>query len=286
MSRDVVFDESNGWKWSSSQGDNFGSPGMFSVVWRNTIEDGNGQTTVEEREDSVDVGENVNPPISSEGVSNEAIPPETGLENVTALRRSSRERSMPKRLDDYLLMADLIGEELLLSIDGEPSSYEEAKDAKEWMEAMCAELESINKNSTWELVNKPSDIKPIGLKWIFKIKKNSDGSINKHKARLVAKGYVQKHGIDFDEVYAPVARIETIRFLFALAATSGWEIHHLDVKTAFLHGELKELVYVYQPDGFEKRVKNKRSTSFTKHYTDLGKLQELGTPSSTKFSRA
>lgn len=89
------------------------------------------------------------------------------------------------------------------------------------------------------------------MKWVFKIKRNADGSINKYKARLVAKGYVQRHGIDYEEVFAPVARIETIRFILALAASNTWEVHHLDVKTTFLHGELKEEVYVRQPEGFE-----------------------------------
>lgn len=89
------------------------------------------------------------------------------------------------------------------------------------------------------------------MKWIFNIKRNSDGSIKKYKSRLVAKGYTQRHGIDFEEVFAPVDRIETIRFIIALAASHGWEVHHLDVKTAFLHGDLKEDVYVAQPEGFE-----------------------------------
>ena len=107
------------------------------------------------------------------------------------------------------------------------------------------------KNGTWTLEDLPAGVKAIGLKWIFKLKRNSDGSINKHKARLVAKGYVQIHGIDFDEVFAPVAMIETIRLLINLAAAYNWEIHHLDVKTAFLHGDLKEIVYVTQQEGFE-----------------------------------
>ena len=94
------------------------------------------------------------------------------------------------------------------------------------------------------MVDKPHGVKVIGLKWIFKIKRNADGSINKFKARLVAKGYVQEHGIDFEEMFAPVARIESIRLLISLAFAKRWEIHHLDVKTTFLHGELNEEVYV------------------------------------------
>ena len=101
-------------------------------------------------------------------------------------------------------------------------------------------------------------MKPIGFKWIFKIKRKADGSVNKYKARLVAKGYVQKQGIDFEEVFAPMARIETIRLLIALAATKGWEIHHLDVKTTFLNGDLNEVVYVSQPKSFIKRGEENR----------------------------
>ncbi|KAD6454709.1 hypothetical protein E3N88_09415 [Mikania micrantha] len=92
----------------------------------------------------------------------------------------------------------------------------------------------------------------MGLKWVFKIKRDASGNIIKHKARLVAKGYAQQHGIDFDEVFAPVAHIETVRLILVLAAYNGWEVHHLDVKSAFLHGELKEEVYVTQSEGFVK----------------------------------
>lgn len=93
------------------------------------------------------------------------------------------------------------------------------------------------------------------MKWVFKLKRDTDGKIVKHKARLVAKGYVQKQGIDFDEVFAPVTRLETVRLLLALAAKNGWEVHHLDVKSAFLNGDLQETVYVSQPEGFVKKNK-------------------------------
>ena len=112
------------------------------------------------------------------------------------------------------------------------------------------ELDAIRSNGTWELAALPPGHVAIGLKWVFKVKKDPAGNIVKHKARLVAKGYVQRQGVDFDEVFAPVARMETVRLLLALAAHSGWQVHHMDVKSAFLNGELVEEVYVHQPPGF------------------------------------
>ncbi|GJX22080.1 zinc finger, CCHC-type containing protein [Tanacetum coccineum] len=164
------------------------------------------------------------------------------------VRRSTRNKVLPTRLVDYQLNVH----ELMLTLDKEPRNYNEAKLNPKWLKAMKTELESIIKNNTWKLVPLPKGFVPIGLKWLFKIKRNVDGSIMKYKARLVAKGYVQQPGIDFDEVFTPVARLETIRLLIALTAGKGWKIHHLDVKTGFLHGELKEEVYVVQPEGFEK----------------------------------
>ena len=132
-------------------------------------------------------------------------------------------------------------------INEEPWDWNEAKDMKFWRNACEEEIESIKKNRTWTLIDMPVGCKAIGLKWVFKLKRNADGSVNKHKARLVAKGYVQREGIDYEEVFAPVARLEIVCVLLALAASNNWEIHHLDVKTAFLHGELKEEVFVMQP---------------------------------------
>nr|GEY64549.1 ribonuclease H-like domain, reverse transcriptase, RNA-dependent DNA polymerase [Tanacetum cinerariifolium] len=104
-------------------------------------------------------------------------------------------------------------------------------------------------------------------------KRDANGKILKHKARLVAKGYFQDHGIDFDEVFTPVARIETIRLILALVAYNKWEVHHLDVKSAFLHGDLKEDVYVSQPDGFIKTEdKGKVYRYATKILKDTGML--------------
>ena len=132
----------------------------------------------------------------------------------------------------------------------EPSSYEEACGKKEWEMSMKEEIASIEKNDTWELVELPKEKDAIGVKWIYKVKYHPDGRVQKHKARLVAKGYVQKYGIDYFETYSPVARIETVRLLLAIAAQMKWQVFQFDVKSAFLNGPLVEDVYVEQPPGF------------------------------------
>jgi hypothetical protein len=136
----------------------------------------------------------------------------------------------------------------------EPENYQEAAGDKAWQEAMKEELEMIEKNNTWELVERPTDKPVIRVKWVYKTKLHLDGIVQKHKARLVAKGYAQKSGIDYNETFAPVARLDTIRTLIALATQKGWKLFQLDVKSAFLNGVLEEDVYVEQPEGFE--VKN------------------------------
>ena len=141
-------------------------------------------------------------------------------------------------------------EETLLISGDEPLSYTEAASEEVWIRAMREEMLAIDRNDTWELEIPPPNCRPIGLKWIFKLKKNPHGDVIKHKARLVVKGYSQRKGVDYDEIYAPVVRFETIRLLIALAALKDWQIHHLDVKSAFLNGEIKEVIYVKQPEGF------------------------------------
>src|SRR4051812_10692181 len=101
---------------------------------------------------------------------------------------------------------------------------------------MLDELASIEENNTWTLTDLPPGHKPIGLKWVFKFKHDTDGNILKHKARLVAKGYVQWPGIDFDEVFAPVARLDSVRLLLVVAAQFKWQVHYMDMKTTFLNG--------------------------------------------------
>ena len=261
VSRDVIFDETKGWNWKKIDGDKnnyndfevilgeFGNHGI-TRAGENVNNDQHVEKESRGEDDDTERDENERETLETSVIQDE------GKENDSdhgeqQLRRSERVTKLPKYLDDYVLIADEEGEMLLLSLNDEPSNFVEASELKEWIDACLDELASIEKNEVWTLVDIPSGAKPIGLRWIFKIKRNSDGSIKKYKARLVAKGYVQQYGVDFEEVFAPVARLETIRLLVSIAATYGWEVHHLDVKTAFLHGELNETVYVNQPEGFE-----------------------------------
>jgi hypothetical protein len=108
----------------------------------------------------------------------------------------------------------------------------------------------IEANSTWKLVDAPVNQQPIGLKWVFKTKKDVDGVVAKYKAHLVAKGYVQHLGVDFEEVFTPVARLETVNVLLVYAMNKGWPIHHMGMKSAFLNNDLLEEVFISQPPGF------------------------------------
>jgi hypothetical protein len=133
---------------------------------------------------------------------------------------------------------------LCLVAADEPRTVDEALSEKCWRQAMQSEMQAIEDNRTWVVSDLLAKQKAIGLKWVFKVKKDPKGNIVRHKARLVAKGYAQRQGVDFDEVFAPVARIETVRVLLALAAQGGWEVHHMDVKSTFLNGDLTKIVFV------------------------------------------
>ena len=116
---------------------------------------------------------------------------------------------------------------------------------------MTIEYESIMENDVWEVVPRPQGKTVVTSKWIYKIQHAADGSMEKYKARFVAHGFSQKEGIEYDVIFAPVARYMTIHSIITLATSQGWNLHQMDVKTAFLHGLIKEEVYVEQPEGFE-----------------------------------
>ncbi|XP_042756658.2 retrovirus-related Pol polyprotein from transposon TNT 1-94 [Lactuca sativa] len=293
VSRDVIFEENRRWEWEkslkikSTPGISFTIEG-FDFSEEHYSDEGDWVSDTSEyvsRSDTVegeieepnnndiwaDSTQPINPtpnlspiPTPINTPPGTPIPPSTQNSSTHVATPSTGSSSTgggaPKR---YRLLSDLYEntneielppEELMLvSNEEEPASYDEARRKKEWVQAMNDEMASIEKNDTWNLVDLPKGRRAIGLKWVFKVKRDPQGNILKHKARIVAKGYIQKQGIDYEEVFAPVARIETVRVILALAGSNGWRVHHLDVKSAFLNGHLTEEVYVSQPEGFVKK---------------------------------
>ncbi|RVW73427.1 Retrovirus-related Pol polyprotein from transposon TNT 1-94 [Vitis vinifera] len=132
-----------------------------------------------------------------------------------------------------------------------PQNIQEAFKYPKWKAAIDEEVRALEKNGTWEITDLPRGKKPVGCKWIFTVKYKSDGNVDRYKARLVAKGFTQSYGIDYQETFAPVAKLNTVRVLLSLAANLDWSLHQLDVKNAFLNGDLEEEVYMDIPAGLE-----------------------------------
>jgi histone deacetylase 1/2 len=139
----------------------------------------------------------------------------------------------------------------LLAATGEPCSLSEALGNPKWRKAMEEEYDALLKNHTWHLVPPSSSKNLIDCKWVYRIKKRADGTIDRYKARLVAKGFKQRYGIDYEDTFSPVVKAATIRTVLAISVARGWTLRQLDVKNAFLHGVLEEEVYMRQPPGFE-----------------------------------
>lgn len=142
-----------------------------------------------------------------------------------------------------------------------PRSFKEAMaspDSAKWIDATQAEVDALIANGTWELVPLPAGRKAIGSRWVFLVKRNADGSIDRYKARVVAQGYGQRPGIDFDEVFAPTARLAAVRAILAQGALAGEYIESVDISNAYLNGELEKEyeVYMRQPEGYEKTGPN------------------------------
>ncbi|KAL4582843.1 hypothetical protein LXL04_007404 [Taraxacum kok-saghyz] len=166
------------------------------------------------------------------------------LNNPSLDTRPQRVRHIPSHLRDFHCYATLFSHH-------EPSSYKEAITNPLWQNAMQEELQALKKAQTWNIVPLPPGKSLIGSKWIYKVKTRSDGTVERYKARLVAKGFDQEYGIDYEETFAPVARITSVRSLLAIAAARHWSLYQMDVKNAFLNGDLAEEVYMRPPRGVD-----------------------------------
>jgi hypothetical protein len=195
-----------------------------------------------EEEDEMErpmIEEIITPPLS----------PTPWLDETSSSERTPRLRS----IEELYEVTENINDINLFCLLGncESLSYQEAVENVKWRDAMEEEIKSITKNDTCELTTLPQGHKEIGVRWVYMAKKNAKGDVERYKARLVAKGYSQRQGIDYDEVFAPVARLEIIRLVISLAAQNEWKIYQMDVKSTFLNGFLEEEVYIEQPQGYE-----------------------------------
>ncbi|GJT96324.1 putative RNA-directed DNA polymerase [Tanacetum coccineum] len=199
----------------------------------------------------------------------------TDIQSDANLRRSSRKVNMPKKFSDYKLdnkvkysidehvnYSNLSTENYNFSINlnkiVEPKSFDEASKDIRWVEAMNLEMEALNRNGTWVVTDLPVGRKSIGGKWVYKIKYQSNGEVDRFKARYVAKGYNQKEGIDYEETFSPIVKIVTVRCILSLAVFNSWPMYQLNVNNAFLYRDLVEDVYMSLPEGYfskdDKRV--------------------------------
>ncbi|GJZ23964.1 ribonuclease H-like domain-containing protein [Tanacetum coccineum] len=190
------------------------------------------------------------------------------------LRRSERQSKLPVRLNDYVHNSNVkYGIEKYVNYSKlnrvnlcfatnlnksiEPTCLSEAMYDPNWIEAMNNEIEALNRNNTWYICDLLVGRKPIGSKWIWKIKYKASGDIERYKARLVAKGFSQREGFDYDETFSPVVKIVTVRCLITLVVVNNWPLYQLDVNNAFLYGDLNEDVYMTLPDGYNDENKSK-----------------------------
>jgi hypothetical protein len=158
----------------------------------------------------------------------------------------------------------------LLATD-DPTTYVQAKGHPHWEQTMIVEYESLIKNKTWTLVPLPPRKNLIGCKWVYKTKFTAEGQIEKYKARLAAKGFDQQEGIDYNETFSHVPKMNTIRTILYLVASYKWEIRQMDVKSTFLNGDLNEDIYMKQPHGF---VTTKNSNLVCKLHKSLCGLKQ------------
>ncbi|GJY12245.1 retrotransposon protein, putative, ty1-copia subclass [Tanacetum coccineum] len=239
-----------------------------SVMYKDTLKDsGAGDKSVEELQVEVELQRLNNHTPEEDQIDQEDGDDEDAGDHETdqtpdltdyqlARDRERRTRTKPLRFQDESNMAAYAFAAAEEEDTHEPLTYQEAvacEDSSKWKAAMEEEMDSLRKNKTWELVDHPAGQKLVSCKWLFKIKEGIEGVQKpRYKARLVARGFTQRAGIDYNEVFSPVVRHTSIRVILALTACKDYELEQLDVKTAFLHGNLEEVIYMKQPPGYEQ----------------------------------
>jgi histone deacetylase 1/2 len=191
--------------------------------------------------------------VGSPGVSSDNSPPSSPVQSAPPVQptqlspirtRLQRGIKNPKKYTDGTIRYGMF------TSTGEPCTLTEALGDENWCNAMNEEYKALMDNKTWHLVPPSRNKNLIDCKWVYRIKKKADGTIDRYKARLVAKGFKQRYGIDYEDTFSPVVKIATIRLVLSISVSRGWSLRQLDVKNVFLHGILEEDVYMKQPPSF------------------------------------
>ena len=255
-SRDVIFEERSFHKFKCEQSSESNSEVYYPAKEDSQVNPPIVQAQIQAGDENVNVEENPQPilennvPLQENNNRVGARYEDNFMREVENLNQP-RQRRAPERYEEMYVCAD----DLTADIN-EPRNISEAWSNEyntQWKKATDSEFSALIENGTWELVPPPEDKNIVGSRWVFKVKRKADGSVEKFKARLVAQGYSQTEGIDYNEVFSPVVRNTSIRSLLALANILDWEIHQMDVTTAFLQGDLTDEIYMKQPEGYRSR---------------------------------
>ena len=267
VSRDVVFEEDKGWDWDKQYDETIRCNFEWGEEEHAVVNTDNGDhsgsdhdATVAEAVEEAEMNESHESDhdanTTEANFSSEFLV--AGLPSLHERRNRRPSVWMRDCETGEGLSEDDTETQLAMFAAADPIRFEDVVQNEKWRTTMDVEMEAIKRNGTWELMELPAGGKKVGVKWVYKTKFNEHGAVDKYKARLVVKGYSQQYGVDYTEVFALVARTETIRLVVALAAQRGWAIYQLDVKSAFLYGELNEEVFMEQPCGYvQKRHEHK-----------------------------
>ena len=222
------------------------------ILTQNTIVEN--ETIIEDQTQQEQTAQSQIPEISDDAVVGQIVEDNAGnpQENSEVpIRRSTREK-MAAISSDYVVYLQEHEFDVGM-LENDPINFQQAmKDSNshKWIDAMNEKIKSMADNDVWDIVPLPKGARPIGRKWIFKTKRDSKGNVEKYKARLVAKGFTQKEGIDYKETFSPVSLKDSLRIILALVAHFDLELHQMDVKTAFLNGDIEETIYMVQPENY------------------------------------
>lgn len=213
------------------------------------------------------------PAATGSSVADAYVVPSTSVTSQRPITHLQHGISKPKTYTDGTIRWGMF----VMAATEEPTSVADALHDPRRVAAMDSEHQALLRNKIWHVVPPPKGKNVIDCKWVYRVKKKADGTVDRYKARLMAKGFKQRYGIDYEDTFSPVVKAATVRLIFSIAVSRGWVLRQLDVQNAFLHGVLEEEVYMKQPPGYVNESKPNHVCKLDKALMDSSKHHELGT---------